>query len=172
MPIGKGHKCMVLMIRHLEKSNTVTPELVPVKSHWSLDFLMLSCFKILIWSLLPYSLPTQDLLILRSNHSFFSPKSFFNEAFLDSRTLTSGGQNIGVSASASVLPMNIQDWFLLGSTGLTSLQSKGLSWVFPNTTVQKHQFFFCKSGIIPYVFWEDWIGHVWKWLTNGYVGAQ
>ena len=53
----------------------------------------------------------------------------------------SGGQSIGVSASASVLPMNIQDWFPLGSTGLISLQTKELSRVFSNTTVQKHQFF-------------------------------
>ena len=49
---------------------------------------------------------------------------------------TSGGQSIGVSASTSVLPMNIQDWFPLGLTGLISLQSKGLSRVFSNTTVQ------------------------------------
>ena len=54
---------------------------------------------------------------------------------------SSGGQSIGVSASASVLPMNIQDWFPLGWTGWISLQSKGLSRVFSNTTVQKHQFF-------------------------------
>ena len=53
----------------------------------------------------------------------------------------SGGQSIGVSASASVLPTNIQDSFPLGWTGLISLQSKGLSRVFSNTTVQKHQFF-------------------------------
>ena len=54
----------------------------------------------------------------------------------------SGGQSIGVSASASVLPMNIlKDWFPLGWTGWISLQSKGLSRVFSNTTVQKHQFF-------------------------------
>ena len=51
----------------------------------------------------------------------------------------SGGQSIGASASASVLPMNIQDWFPLGLTGLISLQSKGPSRVFSNTTVQKHQ---------------------------------
>ena len=50
----------------------------------------------------------------------------------------SGGQSIGVSASASVLPMNIQDWLPLGWTGWISLQSKGLSRVFSNTTVQKH----------------------------------
>ena len=53
----------------------------------------------------------------------------------------SGGQSIGVSASASVIPMNIQDWFPLGLTGWISLQSKGLSRVFSNTTVQMHQFF-------------------------------
>ena len=52
-----------------------------------------------------------------------------------------GSQSIGVSASASVLPMNFQDWFPLGWTGLISLQSKLLSRVFSNTTVQKHQFF-------------------------------
>ena len=54
---------------------------------------------------------------------------------------TSGGQSIGASASASVLPMNIQDWFPLGWTGLISLLSKGFSRVFCNTIVQKHQFF-------------------------------
>ena len=53
----------------------------------------------------------------------------------------SGGQSIGASALASVLRMNIQDWFPLGWTGFISLQSKGLSRVFSNTTVQKHQFF-------------------------------
>jgi len=54
---------------------------------------------------------------------------------------TSGSHSIGVSASASVLPMNIQDWFPLGWTGWISLQSKGFSRVFSNTTVQKDQFF-------------------------------
>ena len=58
-----------------------------------------------------------------------------------SQFFASGGQSIGVSASASVLPMNIQDWFHLGWTGWISLQSKGLSRVISNTTVQKHQFF-------------------------------
>ena len=52
-----------------------------------------------------------------------------------------GGQSIGVSASASVLPMNIQDWFPLGWTGWISLQSQELSRIFSNTRVQKHQFF-------------------------------
>ena len=62
-------------------------------------------------------------------------------SFQMSQLFTSGGQSIGVSASASVLPMNIQDWSPLGWTGWISLQSKGLSRVFSNTTVQKHQFF-------------------------------
>ena len=58
-----------------------------------------------------------------------------------SQFFKSGGQTIGVSASTSVLPMNTQDWSPLGWTGWISLQSKGLSKVFSNTTVQKHQFF-------------------------------
>ena len=66
---------------------------------------------------------------------------FFSGSFQMSQFFTSGSQSIGVSNSASVLPMNIQDWLPLGWTGWISLQSKGLSRVFSNTTVQKHQFF-------------------------------
>ena len=62
-------------------------------------------------------------------------------SFPRSQFFSSGGQSIGVLASESILPMNIQDWFPLGLTGLISLESKGLSRVFSNTTVQKHQFF-------------------------------
>ena len=62
-------------------------------------------------------------------------------SFPMSQFFASGDQSIGVLASASVLPMNIQDWFPLGLTDLISLLSKGLSRVFSNTTVQKHQFF-------------------------------
>ena len=70
------------------------------------------------------------------------PQSFpASESFQISLFFTSGGQSIGVSASTSVLPMNIQDYSPLGWTGWISLQSKGLSRVFSNTTVQKHQFF-------------------------------
>ena len=70
------------------------------------------------------------------------PQSFPVSGSLQmSHLFTLGGQNIGVSASTSVLPMNTQDWSLLGWTGWTSLQSKGLSRVFSNTTVQKQQFF-------------------------------
>ena len=62
-------------------------------------------------------------------------------SFQMSQFFASGGQSIGVSASASVVPMNIQHWFTSGWTGWISLQSKGLSRVFSDTTVQKHQFF-------------------------------
>ena len=62
-------------------------------------------------------------------------------SFPVSQFFSSGGQSIGVSALASVLTMNIQDWFPLGWTGWLSMQSKGLSRVFSNTTVQNHQFF-------------------------------
>ena len=79
------------------------------------------------------------------------PFSFCPESFLASGSFpicwlfASGGQSIGVSASRSVLPMNIQDWSLLEWTGWISLQSKGLSRVFSSTTVQKHQFFWCSA---------------------------
>ena len=70
------------------------------------------------------------------------PQSFpASLSFQMSQLFLSGGQNIGVSASTSVLPMNNQDWSRLERTGWSSLQSKGLSRVFSNTTVQKHQFF-------------------------------
>ena len=72
---------------------------------------------------------------------------------------TSGGQSIGASASASVLPMKSQDWFPLGLTGLISLQSKGLSRVFSNTIVQKHQFF----GFWPSL-WSN--SHIHTWLLE------
>ena len=70
------------------------------------------------------------------------PQSFpASGSFQMSQLFLSGGQNIGVSASTSVLPMSTQDWSPLRWTGWISLQSKGLSRVFSNTTVQKHQFF-------------------------------
>ena len=78
-------------------------------------------------SVIPFSSRLQSFPVSRS-----FPMNWF---------LASGGQSIGASASASDLPMKIQDWFPFGWTGLSSLQSKGLSRVFTNTTVQKHQFF-------------------------------
>ena len=87
-------------------------------------------------------------LVMPSNHLilchplFLLPSIFLNRrAFPMSWPFASGGQSIGASASASVLPMNFQECFPLGLTGLISLLSKGLSRVFSNTTVQKHPFF-------------------------------
>ena len=81
---------------------------------------------------------TSSSVIPFSSH----PQSFpASGSFQMSQLFASGGQNIGVSASASVLPMNTQDWTPLGWTGWISLQSKRLSRVFSNTTVQKHPFF-------------------------------
>ena len=81
---------------------------------------------------------------ISSSVTLFSsyPQSFpASGSFPVSQLFASGGQSIGISASASVLPMNTQDWSPLGWTGWISLQSKGLSRVFSNTTAQKHQFF-------------------------------
>ena len=69
-------------------------------------------------------------------------------SFLMSQFLTSGDQSFAASASASILPMNIQDWFPLGWTGLIFLLSKALSRVFFNTTVQKHQFFGAQFSLL------------------------
>ena len=90
---------------------------------------------------------------------FFSSLQYFpaSGSFLRSQFLAWGGQSIGISASPLALPMNIQYWFPFRLTGLISLQSKGLSRVFSNTTVQKHQFFSAQlslwfnSHIHPYV---------------------
>ena len=73
--------------------------------------------------------------------SFFLQSFPTSGSFLMSRLFTSGGQSIGASALASVLPMNTQGWFLLGLTGLISLLSRGLKTVFSSTTIKKHQFF-------------------------------
>ena len=86
-------------------------------------------------------------LVMPSNHFILCRPLLLLQSFPASgsfqlsQLFTSGGQSIGVSASASVFPMNIQDWFSLGWTSWIPLQSKGLSRVFSNTTVQKHQFF-------------------------------
>ena len=74
-----------------------------------------------------------------------------SQSFLMSRLFISDSQSTGASASASVLLINIQDWFPLGLTGLISLQSKGLSRVFSNTTVQKHQFFGTQLSLLKSV---------------------
>ena len=96
------------------------------------------------WSLL--KLMSIELVMLFNQIILCYPFSFCLQSFpasgyfLRNQLITSDGQNIGDSASASILPMSIQDFFPLGWTGLISLQSKGLSRVFCNTIAQKHQF--------------------------------
>ena len=94
------------------------------------------CHSAISSSVVPFSSCPQSLLTSGS--------------FPVSQLFASGGQNIGVSASTSVLPMNTQDWSPWGWTGWISLQSKGLSRVFSNTTVQKHQFFGAKHNDVLY----------------------
>ena len=88
---------------------------------------------------------------------FFSAAGSFPVSLL----FISGGQSIGVSASAPVLPVNIQDWSPLGWAGWISLQSKGLSRVFSNTTVQKHQFFSTQPSS-----WSR--SHIHTWLLENH----
>ena len=89
---------------------------------------------------------------------FFSCLQSFpaSRSFPVSQFFASGGQSIGVSASVSVLPINIQDWFPLELTGLIFLQSKGISRVFFNTTLQKHQFFDSQLSL-----WSSSYIHTW-----------
>ena len=96
------------------------PELAQIHVHWVSDAIQPSHH---------LSYPSPPAFNLPKHQGLFQ-RLFF----------ASGGQRIGVSASASILPMNIQDWFPLGWTSWISLQSKGPSRVFSNTTVQKHQF--------------------------------
>ena len=84
-----------------------------------------------------------------------------SESFPMSQLFTWGGQSTGVLALASVLPMNTQDWSALEWTGWISLQSKGLSRVFSNTTVQKHQFFGTQLSL-----WSN--SHIHTWLLEKY----
>ena len=87
-------------------------------------------------------------------------------SFQMSQLFPSGGQNTGVSALTSVLPMNTQDWSPLGWTGFISLQYKGLSRVFSNTTVKKLQFFGAKLGITDLMTWI-WVNSRSWWWTGG-----
>ena len=94
-------------------------------------------------------------IAMPSNHLIFChPLLLLPSIFPSIRVYSSesaGGQSIGASASASVLPMNIQGWFPLGLIGLISLQSKGLSSVFSSTIVWKHQFF----GAQPFLWYTS-----------------
>ena len=104
--------------------------------------------------------------VMLSNHLILchpllllSSISATSESFPMSQLFESGGQSIGASSSASVLPMSIQDWFPLGLTGWISLQSKGLWRIFSNTTVQKHHFFSTQLSL-----WSN--SHIYAWLLE------
>ena len=106
--------------------------------------------------------------VMPSNHLILSQPLLLPFIFLNIRVFfqmsqffASGGQSIGVSASASVLPMNIQDWFPLGWTGWIFLQSTGLSRVFSNTIVQKHQFLSTQLSL-----WSNF--HIHAWLLENH----
>ena len=105
--------------------------------------------------------------VMPSNHLILSsllllPSIFPSiRGYLKSQSYTPGDQSIRASASASVLPMNIQDWFPLGWTGWISLQSKELSRVFSNTTVQKQQFFSTQPSL-----WSN--SHIHTWLLENH----
>ena len=103
---------------------------------------------------------------ISSSVASFSCLQFFpaSGSFPVSQLFTLGGQSIGVPASASVLPVNIQDWFPLGLTGLIFLQSKELSRVFSNTIVWKHQFFSAQPSL-----WSSSHIHTWL-LEKWYLG--
>ena len=89
-------------------------------------------------------------------------------SFQMNQLFASGGQSIGASASASVLPMNIQDWFPLGLTGWVSLKSKGLSRVFSITRVQKHQFFGAQLSLYSHSHIHTWLH---PYMTTGKTTA-
>ena len=105
------------------------------------------------------SMMLSNHLILCCPLSFCLQSFLVSESFPVSQLFASGGQGIGASASASVLPMNIQGWFPLGLTGLISLRSKGLSTVFSSTTVQKHSFFSTQPSL-----WSS--SHICTWLLK------
>ena len=102
-----------------------------------------------------------------------------SESFLMSQLFISGGQSIGASVSASVLPMNVQDWFPLGLTRLISLQSKGLSRIFSNTTVQRYSltlsFLYGPNLISIHDYWKnhslDWMDLCWQTNVSAFEYA-
>ena len=144
-----------LLFSHSVISNYVTPWTAAQQA--SLSFTI-------SWSLL--KLMSLELM-MPSNHLtlchplFSCPQPLpASGSFPVSQLFPSGSQSIGASASASVLPITIQDWFPLGLTGLISLQSKGLSRVFSNTAVQKHQFFGTQPSLWSLTsvhdYWENY----------------
>ena len=121
-----GQSCLTLQPHGLQHAKSPCPSPTPKACSNSCP-LSQWCHPTILLSIIPFSSCLQSF-----------PES---GSFPIIRLATSGGQSIGASASTSVLPMNIQDWFHLGLTGLISLKSKGLSRVFSSTSIRKHQFF-------------------------------
>ena len=118
-----------------------------ITNSWSLLKLMS------IKSLTPSTISSSIIPFFSCSQSFLESRSFRVSQFF-----SSGGQSVGVSALVSVLPMNIQEWFPLGWTGLISLQSKEL-WRLFNTTIQKHQLYGTQFSL-----WSN--SHIHKWLLE------
>ena len=139
---------------HSVMSNSVTPWTTAHQASLSITNSRSSPKSTSIESVMPSNHLILCCLLLLLPSIFPSIRVFSNESLF-----VSGGQSIGVSASASVLPMNIQDRFPLGLSGLISLLSKGLSRVFSNTTVQKHQCFSIQPPL-----WFFFMGKPELWL--------
>ena len=120
-------------------SNSVTPWTAACQASLSIT----TSWNLLKFMSVELVMPSNSghLILCRPFSPSASNLSQASGSFPMSQFFASGGHSIIVSASASVLPMNIQDWFPLGWIGWISMQSKGLSSIFSNTTVQRHQFF-------------------------------
>ena len=121
------HIWLFVTLPVLQQTRLLCPSLSP-RAYSNSCLLSRWCHAVISFSVIPFS----------CLQSFPASGSFPTDS--KNRLFTSGGQNIGASASTSVLSMNIQDWFLLGLTGLISLLSKWLSRVSSSSTVWKHQF--------------------------------
>ena len=138
--------CLTLRHHGLQQARLPCPSPTPIACSNSCP-LNWCCHPTISSSIVPFSSHLQ---------SFPASGSFPISQFFES-----GGQRIGVSASTSVLWMNIQDWFPLGLTGWISLLSKGLSKVFSNTTVQKHRFLSTQLSL-----WSNSHNHIWLLKKN------
>ena len=136
-----AQSCLTLQLHGLQLARLPCPSSIPRDCSNSCP-LSQWCHPTISSSVIPFSFSLQSFPALRS--------------FQVSQLFVSGGQSIGVSASTLVLPMNTQDWSPLEWTGWISLQSKRLSRVFPNTTVQKHQFFGPQLSL-----WSNSHMHIW-----------
>ena len=136
--------CATLWPHGLQHTRIPCPSPTP-RVHSNSCSLSQWCHPIISSSVIPFSSHLQYFLAAGS--------------FKMSQLFTSGGESIGVSASASVLPMNIQDWFPLGWTSWIFLLSKGLSRIFSNTVVQKHQFFSAQLSL-------ESNSHIHTWLLE------